>query len=358
VSIGEWRQIILNKIASSVLVSFGKDMMKHLTHLDFAIFKKDSETVMNTFTKSLQGLEKFNRFVLGSLMSNIIEIVIVSLMLYGFLGPKYFLNTICTYSIYMYLTKQLSDRRKVLLKEKWKADVNTENKIHDIVHNIDTVKYFQQENRESENFSHIVQGVREKDQKVIKSLANLNSVQNLVISLGMLINLGMGIFDCYSGLMTPGDLVMLQAIFAQIILPLNFMGMLMREVEETKVNLQYAINMINEKEKSEQTNKVMMNNMFNFTSGKIEFENVSFGFHPGKLIMNKMNLVFEPNTVNGIVGFSGQGKSTLFCLLYRLYEPQSGRILVDNQEISKVNLDSLRKVNTFISNAICLLIKI
>ena len=330
-----------------MLVSFGRDMMRHLTNLELALFKKDSETVMNSFTKSLQGLDKFNRFVLGSVMSNAIEIIIVSIMLYTFLGQKYFLNTIFTYCVYMVLTKRISNKRQVLLKEKWKADLNSENKIHDIVYNIDTVKYFQQEERESDNFSNIIKGVREKDQKVIKSLAWLNSIQNLIISIGMLTNLGMGIYDCYHGFMTPGDLVMLQAIFSQIIVPLNFMGFLMREVDETKVNLQYAINMINEKEKAneESGRNKHMDNMFQFQSGRIEFQNVSFGFNPNKLILNNMNVVFEPHTVNGIVGYSGQGKSTLFSLLYRLYDPVSGSILVDDQDILKVNIESFRKVS-------------
>jgi ABC-type transport system involved in Fe-S cluster assembly fused permease/ATPase subunit len=337
----------LNKVSSGAMVNFSKDMMGYLMKLEFSTFKNNSETVMNSFTKSMQGLDRLNRWVIGNVMSNAVEIVIVSLMLYALLGPKYFINTIVTYGIYMMVTRKISKYRQKILREKYKAEVNSENKIYDIVYNIETVKYFQREEKESENFSNIIRGVREKEQKVISSLSLLNTSQNFIISLGMIINLGMGIFDCFNGTMTAGDLVMLNAIFAQIIMPLNFMGSLMREIDETRVNLQYAIDMVDEKQKLIKGENSTQ--LFHFQKGKIEFQNVSFRFptqnqnHEGKLILDNASVVFEPGTMNAIVGHSGQGKSTLFNLLYKLYDPLSGKILVDDQDISKAENDSYRK---------------
>jgi ATP-binding cassette subfamily B (MDR/TAP) protein 7 len=211
------------------------------------------------------------------------------------------------------------------------------------VYNISTIKYFQREDSESDRFSNNIAEVRQKDQKVMRSLAFLNSTQNVIISVGMVLNLYMGILDCATGALTPGDLVMLQAIFAQIMMPLNFMGTLMREVDETKVNLKYAVDMIRDKEIMKSQKKELLN--FHFDGGKIEFRNLSFGF-PGanRNILNDLNIVFEKGSYNAIVGQSGGGKSTIFNLIYKLYMPSEGAIIVDNQDLAKIDESEYRKV--------------
>lgn len=409
----EYRSILLNKVSNEIIVNFSKEMINHLMKIEYSIFKTNSETVLNSFNKSLMGIERLNRFVVGNVMSNLIEISIISGMIFGMLGPKYFINTICIYGIYFYVTKRISKYRGKLLNEKYQFEIKSENKLFDIIYNIDNIKYFQQENSESQKFSNIIKDVRSKDVKVISSLALLNNFQNLIISSGMVLNLVMGVLDCVSGALTPGDIVMMQAIFLQIMLPLNYMGMLMREVDETKVNLQYAVEMIKKKESFLKENKSKESPLFYFNGGKIELQNVCFGFphliktqlkqesdsagktnlkaaeklfekneekvdkklksddllldagkgikkddfgfisneerfddrHRNvKLILKNCNAVFEKNTVNAIIGHSGNGKSTIFNLLYKLYEPNSGKILVDNQEISSIDSDSYRKV--------------
>jgi ABC-type transport system involved in Fe-S cluster assembly fused permease/ATPase subunit len=407
----EYRSILLNKVSNEIIVNFSKEMINHLMKIEYSIFKTNSETVLNSFNKSLMGIERLNRFVIGNVMSNLIEISIISGMIFGMLGPKYFINTICIYGLYMYVTKRMSKYRGKILDEKYQFEIKSENKLFDIIYNIDNIKYFQQENSESQKFSNIIKDVRSKDVKVVYSLALLNNCQNFIISTGMVVNLVMGVLDCLNGTLTPGDIVMMQAIFLQIMLPLNYMGMLMREVDETKVNLQYAVEMIQKKESYLKDNKNKESQMFYFNGGKIELKNVYFGFpnlvnaninvnkvnksdldlgkntngkevqkaevddkkfeaalndkedkdyirnikeeayaekhHNTKLILKNCNAVFEKNTVNAIIGHSGNGKSTIFNLIYNLYEPNSGKILVDNQDISSMDIDSYRKVFFF-----------
>jgi ABC-type transport system involved in Fe-S cluster assembly fused permease/ATPase subunit len=341
----EYRLVLLNRVSSNVIVEFSKDMMNYLMRMEYSVFKNNSERVLNTFNKSLQGIDRLNRWIIGNVMSNVIEIGIVAGMLYFLCGPKYFVNTICIYAIYMFATRKISNYRNKIIRDKYEAEIVSENKLFNIIYNISTIKYFQREESETDKFASGVRDVREKDQHVTRSLAVLNSTQSFIISIGMVLNLYMGVLDCAAGVLTPGDLVMLQAIFAQIMMPLNFMGTLMREVDETKVNLKYAVDMILEKEKVKNIKKELM--PFNFNGGKLEFNNVSFAF-PGspKNILNDLNLIFEKNSFNAIVGHSGGGKSTIFNLIYKLYEPTSGHITIDNQDISKVDEAEIRKVKT------------
>ncbi len=404
----EYRHILLNKISNEIIVNFSKEMINHLMKIEYSIFKTNSESVLNSFNKSLVGIERLNRFVVGNVLSNAIEIIIISGMIFGMLGPKYFLNTILIYGLYVLVTKKISKFRTKILNEKYQFEIKSENKLFDIIYNIDNIKYFQKENSESLKFSNIIKDIRGKDKKVVSTLSFLNNCQNLIISTGMVINLIMGIYDCYSGLLTPGDLVMMQAIFLQIMLPLSYMGMLMREVEETKVNLQYAVEMIKKKEIYLKENKTKDNQIFFFNGGKIVFDNLTFGFPNNlisdnknfflstsekekifknkqksksdfntgygdnkinindkiiengfvqensieneklikshKLILNNCNAIFEKNSLNAIIGHSGNGKSTIFNLLYKLYDPLTGRILIDNQDILSLDSDSFRKV--------------
>lgn len=132
----------------------------------------------------------------------------------------------------------------------------------------------------------------------------------------------MGVSDCYKGQLTPGDLVMLNVIFNQVMTPLNFMGSLMREVDETRVNLSFTIEMIKKRESIFKDNTLPS---FIFKGGKIELKDVVYGYtntesgHQTKLIMNKFNASFNKGTINAIVGHSGNGKSTIFNLIvYRI----------------------------------------
>jgi ABC-type transport system involved in Fe-S cluster assembly fused permease/ATPase subunit len=318
--------------------------MNYLMKIEYSVFKNNSEKVLNTFNKSLQGIDRLNRWVIGNVMSNSIEIIIISIMLYFLCGPKYFLNTIFIYGVYMITTRRISSYRTKLLREKYDAEILSENKLFNVVYNISTIKYFQREDTEAENFSENVREVRKKDQLVMQSLAMLNSIQGFIISSGMVLNLYMGVLDCAAGVLTPGDLVMLQAIFTQIMMPLNFMGTLMREVDETKVNLKYAVDMIEDKEKSKDTTISELAN-YHFNGGQIEFKNVNFIFPEShKNILKDLNLTIEKGTFNAIVGHSGGGKSTLFNLIYKLYEPTSGQILIDNQDLKYLNETEYRKV--------------
>lgn len=108
----EHRQVLLNKISKTMIVKFSKEMMNYLMKMDYNLFKTNSALIHNSFIKSLQGIERLNRFVVGNVLSNIIEILVVSGMLFFLLGPKYFVTTSITYIVYILLSKWIS---KVIL---------------------------------------------------------------------------------------------------------------------------------------------------------------------------------------------------------------------------------------------------
>ena len=325
----EFRIVIINKISNQVLIKFTQDMIKYLFKVDYRMFKNNSQDLINSFNKSSQGIESLNRFIISNAMANSIEFLMVSVCLYYFIGIKYCAITMITYILYILATNRIIKYRMPLLNERFKLEMKNENKISEIIYNIDTIKYFQQEKKENKNVFNYLLASRKQEDKVVSSLAFMNSVQSLIIVGGMTVGLVCGVLDCYSGLASPGDLIMLQAMFSQIMQPLFFLGTILRTISETKVRLNFAIKTIKEKEKID-NEKASTNELKEYINKgcEVKFENVYFEYNNNNkdntvkqnehnYVLNNLNLEFKKNSFNAIIGRSGQGKSTIFNLIVR-----------------------------------------
>lgn len=318
--LNEYKQIKLNKVSNDIIVNFNRDMIKYLFKLDFQEFKNNSNQIITRMNKSIEGIDHMSKFLLGNIFANIVEFGIVSCTLYYFMGYKYCIIIISTYVAYIYSSKIIMNKRIPIIREKHNSDEKIENKLSEIVYNIDSIKYFSQEKKEEEIMINNVNENRKLEVKVIKSLAVLNSVQYGIISLGMFGCLYFGIYDCYSGKMSPGDLIMLQSIFAQIMQPLFTVGTLMRTVTETRIKVGFAIDAIKHSKLIMENEKTLVNvkNEFIDNNFNIEFKNVHFSYNnKGNYheILKGVDMIFKTNEITAIVGKSGQGKSTIFNLI-------------------------------------------
>jgi ABC-type transport system involved in Fe-S cluster assembly fused permease/ATPase subunit len=278
-------------------------------------------------------------------MSNIIEVSFISLSLYKFLGKKYLLTTLSAYYLYLLYSKKISSIRLTYFRERLQHEIKAENKFYDIVNNIQTVKYFQGESKENSNYSKAIKEVSLKDEKVSKSLAQLNIGQNCILNSFITINMLSAISDIRKGLITPGDMFMMQGFFNQLMAPLHIMGFLMREIDESRTQLQYGIDI--KKKQMMLLNKTKEHKPdIEYRKGVITFKNVSFNYNPKTQVLKNINAIFEPGKLNCIVGESGQGKTTMFDLIYKLFIPISGKILIDDQDINSYNDKSIRDLLT------------
>lgn len=210
---------------------------------------------------------------------------------------------------------------------------------------------------------------------VQRSLSALNIGQQAIFNLGLTLNLALAACDVYSGKMTPGDFVLVQSLFMQLAGPLFNLGTFFRQLEETSVDIEDLYHNINSKpmvvEKDDAKD-------FEYKEGKIKFDKLGFKHYSfddaqlrrktkepaasgeaqasdqagadkekihleEKMLLKDFSLEIEPGTTNAIVGSSGFGKTTLFNLLFRIYAPESGRILIDGQDLSDLKFDSFRK---------------
>ena len=346
--LGQYRNLKLDLLNNEITAKYGNESLDYINSIPYLDFKNNAEEIISQTSKTYERLDKFNRIIIGNLMSNITEIIFVSLSMTKLLGKKYLFSTLGAYLTYIIYSKQLSKYRNKLYNKLNYWEIKGENKIYDIVNNMETIKAFQGEHKEKKLYNTILSHIKEQSTKIHKSLSYLNSGQNIIMNTCLMINILNCIKEVGKGRMTPGDIFMLQGFFNQMMLPLNIMGFLMREIERCRVQLRHAIELKKNYEKMKKL-ETKENRDIEIKRGKIELRGVSFSYgkEDKKELLNNLSIEFEPNKLNCIVGESGEGKSTIFELILKLIKPIKGKIYIDGVDISSINEKSLRKYITF-----------
>ncbi|KAH8435356.1 ATP-binding cassette Fe/S cluster precursor transporter ATM1 [Aspergillus melleus] len=207
--------------------------------------------------------------------------------------------------------------------------------------NYEAVKYFNNEKFEVARYDKALKAYEDASIKVTTSLAFLNSGQNMIFSSALAAMMYLACNGVASGSLTVGDLVMVNQLVFQLSVPLNFLGSVYRELRQSLLDMETLFNL--QKVNVNIIEKPNAKALELRQGGQITFENVTFGYHPERPILRNASFTIPAGQKFAIVGPSGCGKSTILRLLFRYYDVQQGRILVDGQDIRDVTLDSLRK---------------
>ncbi len=190
------------------------------------------------------------------------------------------------------------------------------------------VQYFNNEKLEADQYESVLRKYEDISVKTQSSLALLNFGQNVIFSIGLTGVMILAAQGIVAGTSTIGDLVMVNGLLFQLSVPLNFIGMMYRELRQSLIDLEAMMSV--QEIKPEITDKPAAP-AFQFSNGRIEFRDVSFGYTPQRQIVKNMNFTIEPGQTVAFVGGSGTGKSTLLRLLYRFYDVENGSVLIDGQ---------------------------
>ncbi|KAI6244934.1 Iron-sulfur clusters transporter atm1, mitochondrial [Erysiphe necator] len=338
----EIRNAIFASVAQKAIRRVARNVFNHLLRLDLN-FHLSRQT--GGLTRAIDRGTKGISFVLTSMVFHVLpttlEIAIVSGILTYQYGSTYAAITALSMISYTFFTIKTTAWRTRFRRAANLADNKGSTVAVDSLINFETVKYFNNEKYEVTRYDQTLKEFEKSSVKVATSLAFLNSGQNIIFSSALTFMMYLAATGVADGSLTVGDLVMVNQLVFQLSLPLNFLGSVYRELRQSLLDMETLFNL--RKVNVSITNAHDAKDLQLARGSEIIFEDVTFGYLPDRPILKNFNLVIPAGQKVAIVGTSGCGKSTILRLLFRFYDVQQGRILIDGQDIQKVSLESLRK---------------
>jgi ATP-binding cassette subfamily B protein len=284
-------------------------------------------------------IETLSRLVMSSGAPTIVEFVLVLAVFLWQFNWTYAFVTAITIFLYLAYTALATNWRISIRRAMNESDIDANVKAIDSLLNYETVKYFRAEEREAERYDKSMERYRIASIDSYTSLAILNAGQAAIFTIGLTLVMLMCVYDIRAGRASVGDFVLINAMMIQLYQPLNFMGTFYREVRQAVVDIERMFSILGQNpEIADRPGAPPLM----VSEGHVTFENVEFYYDQKRPILRGVSFDVKPGATLAIVGPSGAGKSTISRLLFRFYEPQGGRILIDGQDILAVTQASLR----------------
>lgn len=338
---GEVRDALFGRVTEHAMRKLGLKVFEHLHNLELA-FHLDRQTggISRDIERGTNGLSFLMRFMMFNIAPTLFEILAVALIFATLFSPLYSVITLMAVAVYIFFTVIVTEWRNKYTREANQADNTTNSRAIDSLLNYETVKYFNNEHYEARTYDEFLAKWEQARLKNRLSLLALNSGQAFIIAAAITALMWLAASQVVSQTLTLGDLVMVNAYIIQLFLPLNFLGFVYREIRRALTDLENMLGLLT---RSPRIADKADAKALTLSSGAVTFDRVCFGYVSERPILQQLSFSVPAGHKIAIVGASGAGKSTISRLLYRFYDISSGRILVDNQDISSVSLQSLRQ---------------
>jgi ATP-binding cassette, subfamily B, heavy metal transporter len=334
------RDGIFAKVAMHAVRRLAYRTFEHMHELSLRFhLERKTGGLTRVLERGRNAIETIVRMVIMQLVPTIIELaLIVVVLLYQF-DWRYVAVVLAVVALYMIYTYKATEWRIGIRRRMNDSDTDANIKAIDSLLNYETVKYFGAEQREARRYDRAMARYEEASVQAYVSLAVLNAGQATIFTIGLATVMVMCAYGIKDGSKTVGDFVMINAMMIQLYQPLNFMGMVYREIKQAVIDIErmFAI-LAREPEIEDKPGAKPLA----VGRGTIRFENVSFAYEPDRQILRDVSFEVPAGHRVAVVGPSGAGKSTISRLLFRFYEVGGGRISIDGQDIRDVTQHSLR----------------
>jgi ATP-binding cassette subfamily B protein len=285
------------------------------------------------------GIENITRMTLMTFVPTIVEFALVLGVCAWSFDWRYALTVLAMIVLYLWYTVRATDWRIQIRRTMNESDTEANTKAIDSLLNYETVKYFGAEEREAKRYDQSMAIYEQASVKSYTSLAVLNAGQAVIFTAALAGCMVMVVQDIMAGSKTIGDFVMVNALLLQLFIPLNFMGMVYREIKQSLTDIERMMDVLAESpEVADRPGAVPLK----VSGGTIRFENVKFCYEPERIILDGLSFEVPAGKMVAIVGPSGAGKSTVSRILLRFYDVSGGRVTIDGQDIRDVTQTSLR----------------
>ncbi len=337
----ELRDTIFARVRYHAMRELSMRVMQHLHKLSLRFhLQRKTGAISRDLERGTRSVATLMNFLVFSTIPIFVEFALVAFILLSNYAWIFALVTFGTVLFYVIFTLLVTEWRMHYRHDMNKLDSQANTHAFDSLINYETVKYFNNEHLEQNRYDEILNKWENVAVKSQSTMSLLNFGQGAIIAVGVTIIMFLAANGVVKGSMSIGDLVMVNAFMLQLFIPLNALGIIYRQIKYTLADMDLVFKLLKQKPEIQDVDGAPE---IKVSKGEVKFEDVSFAYDKKRKILHGVDFAIPAGKTVAVVGFSGGGKSTLVRLLFRFYDVNQGRILIDGQDIKEYTQDSLRE---------------
>jgi ATP-binding cassette subfamily B protein len=344
----EMREFLFYPVAARIARKVSLEAFEHLLQLSLRFhLERQTGGVSRDIERGSRSIQSLLNYTIYNILPTLVEIAMVIVLLSAKFDGWFAAITFGALVIYIAFTVTVTEWRTAFRRIMNEQDSKANTKALDALLNYETVKYFSNESFEQARYDDNLQRLEKASVKSQTSLSMLNLGQSLIIATAVTLLVWRATVGVVAGTMTLGDLVLVNALMIQLYIPLNFLGVIYREIKQSMIDMEKMFALLGQgREIADAPNAqplVARGGGTGSPSGAVRFDDVRFGYDADREILHGVSFEIPAGKTVAVVGPSGSGKSTLARLMFRFYDVDGGRISIDGQDIREVTQKSLRE---------------